>query len=68
MGFSPDKAYVTLYEDKENEDGEKISALKVSDHDEENVILDCPALAPGILTTFTPFGRRKRGKHIIGDI
>jgi len=45
-----------------------MKVLKVSDHDEENVILDCPALAPGILTTFTPFGRRKRGKHETGDI
>lgn len=48
------KAYVALYEDEENEDGEKKSALKVSKHNEKNVFLDCPALA-GIMTEFTPF-------------
>lgn len=63
------KCYIVLYEDtEENEDGGKKCTLKVSKHDEENVILDCPALAPGIMTEFTSFGRGKRGKHIPGDI
>lgn len=57
------KAYAVLYGAGESE---KKSALKISDHDEENVILDCPALAPGIKTEFKQFGRRIRGKHISG--
>ncbi|VVB89863.1 Uncharacterised protein [uncultured archaeon] len=60
-----------LYEDsEENEDSEKRTALKVTDHDEKNVFLDCPSLF-GLKTEFTQFGRRRTGpgeKHIPSDI
>ena len=58
------KAYVASYE--EGEDGKKKCPLKVSDNNEEHVFLDCAALAPECMTEFTPFGRRKRGKHHSG--
>ncbi len=64
------KCYIVLYENSEENEDDK-SELIVSKHDEEYVILDCPALAPGIMTEFTSFGRGKRGpgvKHIPGDI
>lgn len=56
------KGYV-LYK-AENDNGEKITTLKVSDHKADNVILDCTALV-GLSWEFTPFGRGepKRG-HI----
>jgi len=64
------KSYVVFNEkSEENEDGR--SELIVSGHNEEYVFLDCPALAPGIMTTFTSFGRVKGGhgvNHILGDI
>jgi len=64
------KSYI-LYEDvDENEDGVKKKLLKVSNHNDKDVILDCPSLM-GLRTKFSRFGRRIIGsgdKHETGDI
>lgn len=60
------KGYLATYNCEE----EKEKTLKVTDHDEENVILICPSLL-GLETEFSPFGKGKRGRgdrHLPGDI
>lgn len=52
------KGYVSYLKDKK---------IKLSDHDDENVILDCPSLI-GLVGEYTKFGRRIKNIHKTGII